>query len=359
MTIENIVTASVAQFVKQARPTKFFTGLFQDRGATNQEKIQIDITRGEERVAIDVLAGTGPNGQKKLIPYTSKEYVTPAYDESYLLTAGQTKFRLAGQNAFVERDVNRAMSDFFTEAMIDAQARIDRAVERQAIEVLTLGTLTFENNESIDFKMKASHKLTAVATWDNATADAALDLEKACDEVRKDGLMAPDMCIMGDASFREFLNLTQTKDRINFRRADLIDIPSPRPLAAEQGATFQGSLSTGPYKLDIFTYPQWYVTSADGVLPVTKARYMPSEKVIVMNSQARLDLWYGAIVRFSDGNVEGASAVNFGSVMTSKEAQRSAPYVWMGDRGLALEAGVRSRPLCVPVDIDSFSVLDT
>lgn len=358
MTIENITTASVEMFKKSAKPSKFFTDLFRDRGASNQFKIQMDIVRGEERVAVDVVPGTGPKESKKLKPFTSKEYITPAYDESYIKTAEEIKIRLAGKNAFEPADVEAAMAVFFRDAMIDGQDRIDRSVELQAIEILTLGTLTFQNSESLDFKMRASHKVTVGTPWSTVTADALGDIQGIGDQIRKNGLSVPNTLIFGSTAIKEFLALDQIKDQLNLRRAKLIDITPPRPLSAEKGATFHGVVSVESYEYQIWSYPQWYVSSADGDA-VVKAEYLDPGKVIVMDSKARLDRFYGAIPRFTDGNLEGAQAINFGSIMAVGNPVKSAPYVFMGNRGQALEVGVRSRPLCVPTDIDSFATLTT
>lgn len=359
MTIETITTASVEMFKKKGKPSKFMTDFFKDRGATTQEKIQIDIVRGEERVAIDVLPGSGPNGSKKLQPYTSKEYLTPAYDESYTMTAGEIKTRLAGQNAFQKADINARVSQFFRDAMVDGQDRIDRSVELQAVEILTTGLLTFENTDSLDFKAKAAHFTDVTTVWSNVAAKAIDDIERIAREIRQDSLSVPDLVIMGSNSIKEFLRQTETKDIINFRRAKLIDIVTPRPSSAEKGATFHGFIVAGPYELQLWSYPQYFVTSADGVEPVTKAEYLNPNKVIVMDSKARLDRWYGNIARFADGNLEGAQKVGFGSIMSTNKPVRSAPYVFMGNRGQSIEVGVRSRPLCIPTDLDSFGCLTT
>ena len=359
MTIEIITTASVEMFEKKAKPTKFFTDLFRDRGASTQEKIQMDVVRGEERVAIDVVPGTGPADQKKLQPFTSKEYITPAYDESYIMAASEIKKRLAGDNAFKPADINARVATYFRDAMQDGQDRIDRAVERQAVEVLTTGLLTFQNNESLDFKAKATHFVTVGTAWNNVAADAFADIDGIAVEIRKDSLSAPNTLIMGSVAIKEFLALTQVKDTINFRRAKLIDITPPRPDSAAKGSVFHGVVSIGAYEYQVWSYPQYFVTSADGVEPITKAEYLQNNKVVIMDSGARLDRFYGGIARFTDGNLEGAQKVNFGTIMNTNKPVKSAPYVFMGNRGQALEVGVRSRPLVVPTDIDSFGCLTT
>ena len=357
MTIENTTTAAVEMFKKMGEPTKFFTDMFNDRGASNQEKIQMDVVRGEERVAVDVVPGTGPKESKKLQPYTSKEYITPAYDESYIMTAGELKTRLAGDNAFTPADINSRTATYFRDAMKDGQDRIDRAVEAQAVEVLTTGLLTFENNESLDFKPKSSHFTSASVPWSTVTASAVDDIDALAQEIRKDSLAVPDIIIMGSLAFKEFLRLNETKDAINFRRAKLIEITPPRPASAEKGAVFHGVWTVASYEYQIWTYPQYRVTSLDGVLPVTKVEYLNADKVVVMSSKARLDRFYGAIHRFSDGNVEGAQLVGLDNIMAPTSAVKTAPYVFLGNRGQALEVGVRSRPLVVPTDIDSFACL--
>lgn len=357
MSIENVTTIAVEKFEKSAKPSMFMTDLFKDNGASTQSKIQIDIVRGEERVAIDVVPGTGPDGQKKRRPYVSKEYVTPAYDESYIFAAEEVNTRLAGKNAFDPVDIEAQVSSFFTESMVDGQDRIDRAVELQAVECLTTGIVTFQNNESLDFKAKSSHFPSAAAVWSIAGSDGLADLAALSNIIRKDSLARPDTLIFGDTALTEFLALDQIKDKINFRRANMIEIVPPRPLSAEKGAVFHGVVTVGSYEFQVWAYPQFHVDSADGVEPVTKVEYLNPGKVIMFSSAARLDRYYGNIPRFTNGNIEGAQAVNFGSIMSVSKPVKTAPYVFMGNRGQAIEVGVRSRPLIVPTDIDSFGTL--
>lgn len=357
MTIELITRAAVSLFKKEASPTKFLSDMFVAKPPINQEKIPIDIMRGEERVAVDVVPGTGPDGQKKLQPFTAKEYVTPAYDESYIMSASETKQRLAGNNAFEPADINAALTAFIADSMKDGQDRIDRAVERQAAEVFNEGTITFQNNDSLDFKMKATHKVTVGTLWSNIAANALGDIQDIGDEIRKDGLGAPNTLIFGSEALRDFLALTEIKDQLNLRRAKLIDIVQPRPNSSEKGATFHGLISIGSYEYQIWAYPQWYVSSADGVSPIVKTEYMPTRNVIVMDSRARLERHFGGIHRFADGNLEGAQAAGISGIMNTGTPTESAPYVFMGNRGLAMEIGVRSRPLCIPIDLDSFARL--
>lgn len=344
---------AIQLFEKMARPTNFFSTMFTSRPPTNQFKISVDIVREEENIAIDIVPGSGAAEFRKNEPFTNKEYIPPEYDEMYIMTADQLNQRLAGQNAFTLSDRQAATAMFVAKTMRKTENRILRAIELQCIDALINGQVTLVNSETVTFNQKATHQIAAASAWSNAAANVLKDVEDAGDVNREDGLNESNLLIMGATSIREFLATDQMKDQQNFRRTDLIDITPPRG-SVESGAKFHGMVSVGPYTYQLWSYPQFYKDEND-----VKRRYMPLEKVIVMNSDAQFDKYFGAINRFADGNVEGAQVAGFDSIIATSEPVEFAPYVFLGNRGKSLEVGTRSRPLVVPTDIDSFSVITT
>lgn len=344
---------AIQLFEKIPSRTNFFTEMFTPRPPTNQFKISVDIVREEENIAIDIVPGSGAAEFRRNEPFTNKEYIPPEYDEMYIKTADEVNQRLAGQNAFTAVDKDAATKAFVAKTMRKAENRIKRAIELQCIDALVNGQVTLVNSETVTFNQKATHQIAAATAWSDPTANVLADIEGAGDINRQDGLMESNLLIMGATSIREFLATDQMKDQLNFRRAKLTDIVPPRG-AVESGAKFHGEVSVGPYTYQLWSYPQFYLDETD-----VKRRYMPLEKVLVMNSGAQFDRYFGAINRFADGNVEGAQVAGFDSIIATSEPVAFSPYVFMGNRGKALEVGVRSRPLVVPTDIDTVSVISS
>ena len=75
--------AMAAVFKKKALPTMFLSSMFQSPEANKKDTVEIvvDIKRNGERIAIDIVRGTGGrnNVNKR---FTTKTYTPPVYNEA-------------------------------------------------------------------------------------------------------------------------------------------------------------------------------------------------------------------------------------------------------------------------------------
>lgn len=348
-----LTRASIILFEKKATPTDFFSSRFQDNEPTNQTLITLDVVRDDEEIAEDVVPGTGAANFRKNEPFVSKEISPPEYNEAYFMHADSVAKRIAGANVFNPVDRRAIVAKMISKSMEKSQNRILRAKEIQAVQLLTTGIITLKNGVDIDYKMKASHKIDAVGAWSNAAANVLTDIEGAGDQNRLDGLNESDLLVMGQDAIRNFLATDQMEKQLNFRRASLIDIKAPTG-ASRSGGKFHGMVTVGPYTYQLWSYPQFFKDAAGA-----KVRYLDKDACIVMSSTAQMDTKWGALNRFADGNTLGASIANMGNPLATSEAKRFSPYAFLSEDGLGLKVGVRSRPVLIPTDIDSFSVIDT
>ena len=344
----NLTRAAIQLFEKKAVPTNFFSGRFKDNKPTNQTLLTLDIVREEEDIAVDVVVGTGAANFRKHEPLVNKEFMPPEYNEAYFMHADAVRQRVAGANVYKEVDRNAVAALHISKSLRKSMNRIKRSMELQAVEIFDNGTITLVGGESLDYKMKATHKRTRVADWSNPASDAFKDLEDSADVNREDGLRESDLLIMGQNAIRNFLKNNAMKDQLNFRRANLADIQAPSG-SKESGGKFHGLVSIGPYTYQLWSYPQFYRSEAG-----TKFRYMPLDKVFIMSSETQLDTKWGAINRFADANAEGAKIAGMSSAIASSKPVRFAPYVFLSKEGTGLKVGVRSRPLLIPTEMDTF-----
>lgn len=349
-------------FKQKKSPTMFLSSFFRTppRNITDKKKVVIDIKRNDEHIAVDVIRGTGGNlnNNKR---FTTKEYEPPVYDEYTTLTDQELFDRMPGMTEYDEMSNAAQVLALVTDDQIEQQEKILRAIEKQAADVLFSGIVTLINNDTIDFKQKASHQIDASVAWNvPATANPIGDFINALDVNRKDGKVESKIAIFGADAWEDFLSVNKMEDRFNLRRVNKADIiPSS---INDMGATFHGVFSVGSYELQAWTYPQFYLVPEGYGLPNegTLVPYVPTDLVLVLPTpdQIRLDLVYAGIANITDRVDPRLRALGLTRIPTRARAD-FAPYVYTDVPSVSLKAGVRSAPLCIPTQIDGYSVIDT
>ena len=359
MTVELGRKTMLEAFKQKMAPTMFLSGFFRTppRNITRSRKVVIDVKRNDEAIAIDVVRGTGgrKNDNKR---FTTKEYAPPMYDESSAFNEEELMERAPGSTEYTDTAYIAELIARITDDQVQHQEMIMRAVEKQAADVFFTGTVPLINNDTIDFKQKNTHAFTVSTDWNNANGVPLTDLATACDLNRKDGKVESNIVIMGDQAVTDFLDNAQVKAIGDFRRINRIDITPPTPNT--EGAKFHGEVSVGSYRLQIWTYPQFYKVPLGFSLANegTLVPYIPTDKVVVTGSAVRFDLVYAGIpdmVRRVDPRLEslGLPAVPM-SIATDFH-----PYAHLDDRAVNIDVGVRSAPLCIPTQIDGYTTIDT
>lgn len=245
-----------------------------------------------------------------------------------------------------------------TDDQVENQELILRSIEKQAADVLFTGGVTLINNDSLDYKQKATHNFTTAIDWDAAGGLPLDDLETACNLNRKDGKDQSAMVIMGEQALKDFLNNAQVQEFGDFRRINRMDITPPT--FNEMGAAFHGEVSVGSYRLQIWTYPQFYLVPTGFSLANegTLVPYVPTDKVVVLSQNVRFDLVYAGIPQLVNRVDPRLSAMGMTSV-PSRVATDFHPYAVVDDTAVSVKTGVRSAPLCIPTQIDGYTVIDT
>lgn len=349
-------------FKQKMPPTMFLSSFFRTppRNIVQTKTVVIDIKRQDEAIAVDVIRSTGGNlnNNKR---FTTKEYEPPMYDEYTALFEEELLDRLPGNTEYDEIAASAHIISVITDDQIEMRDKILRSIEKQAADVLLTGTVTLINNDTIDFKQKATHSFTVSTAWSNAAADPIDDLLTATELNRKDGKLVPNMVIMGEGSFENFLKVTEVKDRVNLRRVNRADLRPPT--FNELGATFQGVISVGSYQLEVWTYPQFYLVPTGFSLPNegTLVPFIPDDKVIVISdpSKIRLDLVFAGVPALVD-KVDPRIRATLGfNQVPSRVRADFHPYAHLDNKAECINAGVKSAPLCIPTQIDGWSVIDT
>lgn len=356
-TIDTKRTGWMQLFSQSRAPTGFLTSLFQSRPGNrfSGEEVSFDVQRFDEEVAIAITPGSGPR-QNKFDNFTNKKIVPPWYNEGMPLNVNDLLQRMAGHDPFSAsyESYGADLVSKVNQGLGLLDAKIQRAMELQAAQVITEGTVTSvdENGDTIytiDYNMKAAHKITAGTDWSNAAAGIITDLLTASGLVRTNGKARPGMALLGKDVVGYVLNNTEIKARLDNRRMELGTI---NPAYQASGAVYYGDLQVGPYRLELWTYPEEYKHPQTG----NATPYIPDDYCVVMASNPRFDR-VSAAVPLPIG--PDPRVAKFLPGRLASDQFDVTPNAYCSADGKTLQIDLESRTLMVPTQIDSFVRIDT
>lgn len=345
-------------FKQKASPTMFLSGFFRTppRNITRSKKVTIDIKRNDELIAIDVIRGTGGNLNLNK-RFTTKEYIPPVYDEYSTINEEELLDRLPGMTEYESPEYMAAVLAKITDDQVENLDKILRSIEKQASDVLFTGTVVLINNDTIDYKQKTTHAFNAATVWSDVDNAKPLDdIQTAAGLNRADGKITSDVLVMGETALQEFLATAQVKDQGAFRIVERLSIKPP--VMNDEGAAFHGIVSAGAYKFQLWSYPQLYRVPVGSGLPNEGdlVPYVPADKVLVTGSNIRLDLVYAGIPSVVNRVAPEMAAMGITGMPVNAMGDFH-PYGYTDNDRLNLKAGVRSAPLCIPTQIDGYSII--
>lgn len=349
----------LAAYEQEAEPKMFLSGMFQapPRNFHNSEEVEIDIVRGEEEISIaiqDLSVGARLNSTDL---YTNKGFKPPIHKEAGPINAQQLIKRMPGQDPFMDVNFQANAIAHGVRLGRKLQRKILRAIEQQASQVWTTGTVTLVDSAgvavyTIDYKPKAAHFPTAGTAWNAGGATPLDDVNSLCNVIRGNGLTDPDMLVMGEGSFELFIKNSDVLARYDNRRISGEGIVPLNTMG--NGGQYRGVIEIGNYKLDIYTYGARYKHPQTGV----STKFIADDKVVVRSSGARMDATFGGIPRITgpDPRVPGALTQRITVPDQMMDLQMNA---WITPDGETMFVQAGTRPLLIPTAIDTFGCLDT
>jgi hypothetical protein len=348
----------IQMYMEEASAPMFLSGFFQSppRNFHTSEKVEVDVVRDDEDVAIvvqDLKAG-GRENESTL--YTNKAFTPPVFKEIGTISAYDLIKRRAGEIDFTDPVyASNAMEEAFSIAR-KLERKIRRSIEMMASQVLQDGALTLVDESgnaaySLDFQAKATHKAQVNAAWatDGTTGAPLDDLAALAAVVRRDGKKNPTKLIFGDSALQRFLANAAVQKHLD---KQVFGLGSLAPVTRGEGASFFGWVWIGHYRFEIWTYDGYYRHPQTGVL----TNYVSSENVIMLSDGARLDLSYGGIPRLMPMAPEVARFMP--DRMSSSERGLDLNLNgWVTENREHLKIQVGARPLTIPTAIDTFARL--
>lgn len=347
-------------YEQRAEPSLFLTSFFQSppENFHASEAVELDIVRSDEDVAIVIQdLSTGARWNSTDI-YTNKSFVPPIFREAVPINAFDLIKRFPGQHPFESVDFRGHLIARMMQGMRKVEAKIRRAVELQASQILQTGVLTLIDSGgltlfSMDFKPKASHFPTVSISWDQATATIVADLTGLADQILDDGKVAPNQLIFGADAWEEFITSDKIKPRFDLRRAEqgIVEMSEMRG-----GGLFRGVAEIGNYKFDLWSYNARYAHQQTG----TSTPFVTAGKVIMRASTGRMDATFGAVPNINQILGQPQLLPELPQRFANGDGRVDLfPNVYKAADGSQLLADVAARPLLIPTAIDTYGCLTT
>lgn len=349
----------IEMYMEEASAPLHLAGRFKSppRNFHDSEKVEIDIMRDDEDVAIVVQDLTAGARMNESTLYTNKSFVPPIFKEQGAIHAYDMIKRRPGVDPFQDPNFGLAASEDAFRIFRKLERKIRRSIELMASQVLQTGTLTLIDDAGVtlytlDFQAKATHMATVSTTWalDGATGDPIGDLSALGDVVRRDGKHVPTDLDFGKSAWQRFTANADVRALLDNRRMEIGQI---RPEARGQGASYRGNIWIDHYEYRLWMYDGWYNHPQTG----TPTPYISTDNVIMSSETGRLDLSFGSIPRIT-GPESRALPFLPPRMSDGDRGLDLTTNAWFTPDGEHLMVSAGTRPLTIPTAIDTFARLD-
>ena len=342
---KQIFTKAYLQAFKENVPSSSFLKSFWNVKTFPTKSVSIEVQRGTERIAVDVLRGVDGN-RNTFSRSTEKEYIPPFYNENFdatQLDRYDIGFNQIGQAT--PQTIGYLASDVAGKLLM-LREKIERAKELQCAQVFETGVVTINNGDNIDYKRKATSLIdlnTPGDYWTVAAADVDSDISNAGNFLRQTGKNAVkelNLVMSGDV-YAALKTTDWFSDTANWRRANLMDIRTPQ--ADATGGVYHGEVSAGAYRVHLWTYDEVY-ENASGTI----TRYWDATKAVVLpTAGTRFDLVHAGVPAI----IRDTANAEFSQFIQDQAAEY---YInnYIDEKAKAHTFEMYSAPLAVPVTVD-------
>jgi hypothetical protein len=252
-----------------------------------------------------------------------------------------------------------------TSGQMECRRKIQRAIEVQARQIFFSSagsriTLTYPLGGSAVSDFKQRGQLNGQDSTNGVRGLYATPgtnmigaVETLCNRIRQYGKVTPRVIIFGEGMWRNLQANTDFNtrlDQINRNEGGLM-----MPQLRDTGAIFHGTFNFNNYVLEMWTYPQFYEAAGSNE---STTPYVPSDLALILSPQKRFDKVYGGVPVMQQFEAAEARLYGLPAVPTTMEAN-FLPYFNVDEKKVVVEAGIRSRPLLIPVSIDTFGTMQS
>lgn len=328
-----------ATFQERPKPTSFLRSFFPGTPPTDTLEIDILVQRGTERIAIDVLRGSDGN-RNQMARSTEKKFIPPYFREYFdhtAMSAYETMFR----GTQVSSAAFAALINNTADHVIMLREKIERSKELQAAKIFHDGKVPVKAGvnagSTIDFKRKSASIVNLSATpWTTGATDVFAQIKTGCEWLRKNGRIQGhrfNMLCSDEAITALFANTTFLNRQNLFNMA--LDAVAP-PQKNAVGGVYHGSLTAGPYMVDVWSYPEFY-EDPDNSNAMTP--YLTPKEITILPVNANFVTAHAMTPQLLEPGEQPVVGEYIISEFTDRKAR-------------VREFHVESAGLCIPVGVD-------
>lgn len=355
----------------------FFINFFHTRPEyyTNSEYIEVDVKRGSRKIAptlrdwrtgAPTFIQNGWKENKFRPPYSAmknpvdlSELMQRQFgetDEGMPIADYMGRYVMTRSGSEIGYWFGR-LSNIVTHTLKDFHEMFMRAIELQCAQVLQTGTLSLKNENgdvayTLDFGMKATHKLTVANSWGDANATPLEDVEAACKVVADDGRCNPQLLILDNEAWKNLLKNEGFKERV---KKDGLGLGTVVPSLKKNGGIYHGTCDFGTHVLEIWTYGGSYQDfDSDDSVP-----YLAPNTAIIVPEPSDLDfrLVFGGVPRVH--GIEEPFREVVPETVTYPGSIKVYNRVYSDNDNDTYTAESKMRGLAIPVSIDKFACITT
>ena len=335
----NLFTKRIMDVYQERIPVKRFLGMFFPGRFSPTKEVSIEVERGYEKVAVDVVRGSEGHFHS-FSKSTEKIFVPPMWRGYINATELDLYDRVLGAQGTDNSRLFAALLNSVADKVMEVQKTQERAKEIQCAQVLQTGIVTLVNGDNIDFKRRAASIVDLVGAggyWTTGATDMFAQFRAAGDFLRKFGKFAGKrfVCILGGDALSTLLANSTFLSRQNVFHMSLDSVVAPS--MEVEGALYHGTLTGGPYQFELWTYPEFYDLSG------TSTPYIAENYAVVIPQKPRF-VYASCLVPQLAVNESGAPI-----------APQTGEYVYgeyIDSRKAKHDFDVQSAGLPIPVAVD-------
>lgn len=328
--------ALIDVYRERIRPTSFLRSFFPEVYVPTKY-VSIEVERMGENVAVDVQRGSEGNRntyskstQKIFDPLYYKEF----FDATELDIYDQVLGASGSNNVPLFAEMVRQVAD----KLEGLQDKIERAKELQCAQVLfNDGVITLKDGTQIDYKRKAGSNVDAGGgNYFADNVDPFAQFKAGCEFIRTEGRSGDAVfnAILGETALTNLLANTKFTARQNLFNMALDQVQGPVRNAT--GAAFHGIITAGPYKLQLWSYPQFYKHPTTGTI----TQYVDPKLITIIPANPRFKMANAAVPQ----------------LLKNGAPQQTGPYLITNhqtEEPVSDKFIIQNAPLAVPVAIDT------
>jgi hypothetical protein len=329
-------TTLINYYRDRIKPKNFLQSLFTPK-VKQTKTVSIQVQRLGEPIAVDVQRHDEGN-INAWSKTTQKIFETPYFKEKFYITDLELYDRLwgASDGAAVPDKVFQAIIEDAAEKLDSLRDKIARAKEKMVADVFETGIVQLNAGLNVDYKRQAGSLIDpGPGNYLSDNVDIFAQLEADAKWMRQNGKVSTTTfeVYLGETAVQHFFKNTVVTNRqnlFNLKRDNLL-----APKTNDMGVTFHGSITSGPYTFNIYSYTDYY-EDANGVMQ----NYWNAKKSFMIPAVGYVfDMAYTAVPQL----LKKGEAIKTGEFIISE---------FTDEEKQTHEMRVESAPLPIPVSVD-------